>query len=271
MLRGVAVRRLDVGAGVTAEAHDAQVEDRRALLGAHQVGELLGRPRRRRADRCRRRTGTASPDASRATPATHPAGVGTLMPSPLSSHTSSSGSGTPRWAIIRSGVDRSLGRRVVQRGVPEAAHGQGVRRPLRVDVERVRLPRWRRRRRAPVAAATRSSTSAGITASSALPNTLCRPPAIGSSAAARRPLRMSPTPSCAGRPAGPGQGRNRRSGSATAPGRWAAARRRRRRWPHDRPSRSCRSHGPRRAASGRRGRGGGWRPGRRTARRAGAT
>ena len=41
----------------------------------------------------------------------------------------------------------------------------------------------------------------GMTDSAALPNTLCRPPAIGSAAAATRPSSTSRSPSPAGRPA----------------------------------------------------------------------
>ena len=38
------------------------------------------------------------------------------------------------------GVDRALSRRVVERGVTEAAHGEGIDRPLRVDVQFVGRP-----------------------------------------------------------------------------------------------------------------------------------
>ena len=68
------------------------------------------------------------------------------------------------------------------------------------------------------------------------------------------------------RPGGRGPGRRRRSGSAAARDRWVAAPRRPRRCPRDPTSRSCRSPGRVRAASARRGRGGGCRAGRRTAR-----
>ena len=126
--RPAAVGRLDVGAGVAAEAHRPQVEERRR----RSCGPTRRAPRRRRtrrSDRCRRRRSAARPPASGA--ATHPAGVGTLIPHPLSSHTNSSGSGSPWWAVYGGGVDRALRGRVVERGVAEAADGDGVRRPRR--------------------------------------------------------------------------------------------------------------------------------------------
>ena len=81
-----------------------------------------------------------------------------------------------------------------------------------------------------------------MTPASGWPNTLCRPPEIGSSAgrgrrrAARRGDRVG-----AGHLRRPGRGRSRRTGSAAAPGRSVAAPARRRRCSRDRPSRSCRS------------------------------
>ena len=105
-----------------------------------------------------------------------------------------------------------------------------------------------------------------MTARSWWPKTLCRPPAIGSSAAPTRPSSTSSSACRSRAPAPRGPGRRRRTGSAAAPGRWAAARPRPRRSPRGPRTRSCRSRGPRPAGTWRPGRGGGCRPGRRTAR-----
>ena len=94
-------------------------------------------------------------------------------------------------------------------------------------------------------------------ASSACPNTLCRPPAIGSSASADQPSSTSRTgvePGTCGRPGAVEAARavvqQRRVGRPQR-------QRHQRRCPRARPSRSCRSPGPGAAAGGRPGRGAG--------------
>ena len=93
-LRQPAVARLDVGAGVAEEAHRPQMEQGRAAGLSHMVGgepgglaePCPGRRRRPRSIRCR-------VDGRRSRPS--PVGVGTEMPSPLSSQTNSNGRGRP--------------------------------------------------------------------------------------------------------------------------------------------------------------------------------
>ncbi len=63
----------------------------------------------------------------------------------------------------------------------------------------------------------------GMTASAWLPKTLCRPPAIGSSAAADQPEQDVAQGLAAGDLRRPGADRRLPSGSAAAPDRWVAA------------------------------------------------
>jgi len=81
----------------------------------------------------------------------------------------------------------------------------------------------------------------GMTARSLLPNTLCRPPEIGSSTAPVMPSSTSRSGVCPGSCADPGQVEPRRNGSAAGPGRSGAARRPPRRCPRARTSRCCRN------------------------------
>jgi hypothetical protein len=94
-LLGPAVAGLDVGAGVGHEADGAQVQERGPAVPAH--------PRRRGAAVCTASTRSQPVGGEVLEPgrlpyacATQPSGVGTLMPMPLSSQTSSSGIGRPR-------------------------------------------------------------------------------------------------------------------------------------------------------------------------------
>ena len=188
------------------------------------------------------------------------------MPHPLSSHTSSSGIAHALVGGVRGGVERPLRCRVVERGIAEAARRRW-RRPATGSARRAAPAR-------PMAKATpiaRGRCEAivdvcGITARPAWPNTLWRPPAIGSSTDGEQPEEHVADAVVARAPGGPGRGRSRRSGSAAAPDRSAAVRRRPRRSPRDRPTRWCRSRAPGRAASGPCGRGGGCPAGRRTRR-----
>ncbi len=100
----------------------------------------------------------------------------------------------------------------------------------------------------------------GMIARSWRPNTLWRPPEIGSLVAATTPARMSLTPV----QAGAAEIERRRCGSAAGPGRSDASP-----WPgsrcsRDRPSRSCSSPCPAIAATAPRGRCDGWPAARRT-------
>ena len=79
-----------------------------------------------------------------------------------------------------------------------------------------------------------------------------------------RPCRAARPRHRRARPAPPARGRSHPSGSGAAPGRWDAARVRRRRSTRDRRSRSCRSRASAPAASARRGRSRGCRPARAT-------
>ena len=143
------------------------------------------------------------------------------MPRPLSSHTNSSGSGRPLVRRQAGGVDRARGGGVVGRGVAEGAHGDRVVGPGDRRRSSLRAPSDGERHAERRAAGGEAIVDVcGITARSWWPNTLCRPPAIGSSAAASRPSSTSRTPvvtpaACAGA----GAGRTRPSGSGAAPGR----------------------------------------------------
>ena len=160
---------------------------------------------------------TALPADSTSDAATQPAGVGTLIPSPLSSQTSSSGNGTPRWAIWAAALIEPWAVEWFSEASPK------------LHTARASVGHWvstSSSSAAPMAKATPSALGSceaivevcGITARSALPNTLWRPPAIGSSAAASSPLRMSPTPSWEADLLGPRQVESRPSDSASSAG-----------------------------------------------------
>ena len=188
------------------------------------------------------------------------------MPRPLSSQTSSSGSGRPCAHAVAGRVQRADRSGVVELASPKlqiatASAGQRVSTPSRrarpianatpdrpgqVRGDRRRLRDHRERGVAEhLVPAARRGVGHG------------RDHARAARRAARRPA--------SGRPAGRGRGRTRRSGSAAAPGRSAAAPRRRTRSTRARPSRSCRSPGPARASGGPGCRAAGCRPSRRTA------
>ena len=116
------------------------------------------------------------------------------MPQPLSSHTNSSGIAMPWWAVYAAAFSAPCAVEWFSDASPKlhtamASAGQRVGRP--------------RRRARPMANATpiaRGRCEAivdvcGITARPAWPNTLWRPPAIGSSAEASSPSSTSSTPS----------------------------------------------------------------------------
>ena len=135
-----------------------------------------------RRDRRRRRRGSRCPGGCAAW--RDPAGRcrRPRCPSPLSSQTSSSGSGSPCGDAVAGGVQRADRRRVVDARVAEAADRDARRRGQRVSTPS--------RRARPIANATPTARGrceaivdvCGITASDASPNTLCRPPEAGSAA-----------------------------------------------------------------------------------------
>ena len=162
------------------------------------------------------------------------------MPSPLSSQTKSSGQRQPLVRERRRGVQRGLGR-----GVVRSTRRRTSRRRPRPAATSCSSPSFRARSIANATPTARGRCEAivevcGMTASSWWPKTLCRPPAIGSSAAAVTPRRMSGT-AVAPQPGRRAPDRTRPTGSAAAPGRSAAARARPRRSTRARPSRSYRS------------------------------
>lgn len=196
--------------------------------------------------------------------ATQPAGLGTEIPSPLSSQTNSSGSGRPwvtqypaafnapavvEWLIAASPneqtVTASAGHlpatpsrfaRLIARATPMRAGGArrwwtsaGSRRAMR---HRRPCDARRTRRHA------------------------CWPACCTGLTASRRPACV--------RPASRGRGRTLRSGSAAEPGRSAVGRRPRKHWTRARLSRSCRNPDRARASGGRGCRAAGCRPSRRT-------
>ena len=92
--RGRSIARFDVGSGVAHVTHGAQVQERRAGGVAHVGGKLLGGVvDRRRVGAVGLRVAQPGRWANEAS--IQPAGVGTLIPKPLSSHTNSSGIGRP--------------------------------------------------------------------------------------------------------------------------------------------------------------------------------
>ena len=277
---GRAVGRLDVGARVAEVANGAEVEHRRPPRLAHPVRELAreraSAPRGRR----RRRSRSGSPARLESALATQPDGDGTLIPRPLSSQTKSSGTGRRWWAACAAVLSAACAVAWFSEASPKlqttiASAGQVHATPsLRARSIAIATPTARGRCEAIVEVC-------GITASSWWPNTLCRPPAIGSSMAAATPSITSGTPSRSdlGRARevegarAVVQQRRDRSGAAPA---------RRRRCSRALPSRSSRSCGAPSAASAPRGRSSGSRsaparalrrpaPARRRRRRAGSS
>ena len=131
---GRAVRRLDVGAGVAAVAHRAQVQHGRTRRGADVVGELLGDV----VDGDR--IGALDPLVAQP----RPAGERGLDPARRARHADpppvvlAHEQQRHRHALVGGvggGVEGALGRRVVERGVAEAGHGDGVDRPPRRQPE----------------------------------------------------------------------------------------------------------------------------------------
>ena len=131
---------------------------------------------------------------------THPAGEGTLIPRPLSSHTKSSGTGR-RWNAHCAAVfsaDCAVAwfteaSPKEQRTIASLAHGPATSSRAARSIASA-IPTARGRCEAIVEVI-------GRTASSCRPNTLCRPPAIGSALAATTPRRTSSTPSMPARAA----------------------------------------------------------------------
>ena len=131
-----------------------------------------------------RRTPSAAtysiPGQSRQHSRPNPAGVGVLIPRPLSSHTRSNGTGSPRRRGVRRTIERADERRVVDRRVPKArdhdASSGHEATPTNGSFGRGNAsPNARGRCEAIV-------DVCGITERAALPNTLWRPPEIGSRA-----------------------------------------------------------------------------------------
>ena len=120
------------------------------------------------------------------------------MPMPLSSQTISSGIGRPWYTVLDEVLKAPTRVEWLTEASPKlvttmASPGQGVAIPIRrARPSEKASPTARGRCEAMVEVC-------GITASSALPNTLCRPPAIGSPVAAATPDRMSETASWPGR------------------------------------------------------------------------
>ena len=126
-LVGGPVGHLGVGAGVAHQPDHGQVQHGRAavlartqadrldrgVVGGGQVAAVGGGVAQARA-------GTAARSA------TQPAGDRTLMPSPLSSQTSSSGSRRPEWSYQPAALKAAVGAGVVDRGVAERGDHDGV-------------------------------------------------------------------------------------------------------------------------------------------------
>ena len=136
--------------------------------------------------------------------AIQPGGVGTEMPRPLSSHTSSSGMRMPCRALQLAALIAPVAVEWLAEASPKLATDERVVRPAqrRAEPRRLRLLPAER----PADAEGPRQVAAivevcGITARSGWPNTLCRPPAIGSSADARQPERHVEQPAPGGRPA----------------------------------------------------------------------
>ena len=132
---------------------------------------------------------------------TQPCGDGTLIPSPLSSQRKSSGSGR-RWYAVCAALFNAAcavawfsdASPKLQTTTASAGHGDSTPSFFARSIANA-TPNARGRCDAIVEVC-------GMIASSALPKTLCRPPAIGSVRAAVTPCRMSDTPSrpvCAAR------------------------------------------------------------------------
>ena len=198
--------------------------------------------------------------------ATHPVGVGTEMPRPLSSQTSTQRHRQSLRDAVADRVQRADSGRVVERGVAEAADGDGVVRPG------ASAPSLRARPMAKATPTARGRWEAIVEVCGMTARRRRRTPCAGRRMPGRRwrrPCRAARRGAVVQRPSGLQRarpGRSRRSGSAAARGRWAAGRRRPGRWPRARPSRSCRSPDPAGAAAGPGCRSTGCRPWRRRGR-----
>ena len=119
------------------------------------------------------------------------------MPQPLSSQTNRMGIGMPWWAVYAAAFSAPWAVEWFNDASPKlvtamASAGQRVASPARAARPMAKATPIARGRCEAIV------DVCGITARSAWPNTLWRPPAIGSSAAANSPSRTSPIPSCPG-------------------------------------------------------------------------
>ena len=133
-----------------------------------------------------------SPGVARSLDAVQPLGVRTLIPMPLSSTTSSNGSGSPWWTVCPAVLSAAAALAWLSEASPRlastiASFGYGVARPSR-----------RARSSAKASPTARGRCEAivevcGMIPASRRPNTLCRPPLMGSSVLHMRLARMSQT------------------------------------------------------------------------------
>ena len=153
------VRHLRVRAGVAQVAHRAEVEHRRPTPLAYPRRELRARPRAPRPGRARTRSRSAARSRAVSADSTQPGGVGTLMPSPLSSHTKQQRQRETLERDLRRRVERGLRGRMVQRRVAERAHDDRVARATGSARRGARHGRSRAPSPPRAEGATRSSTS----------------------------------------------------------------------------------------------------------------